>query len=278
MVVVDPNCRPWVIDAPDVYRARLEHILADGRPREGQRGGPRLAGSGPAGAATRPAPCSTYGPKAVLLTRGPDGATIVSADAKIAVPAVPVDVVDTIGAGDAFGGGFLAWWSSHGLGARRPRRAKASSSRPRASPRSSRRARSRRRAPHRPRCRPTRRRRWTCAACKRARRGRTVRGRQPPWLARGRGRSALKRRTREPTAERTKRARRATGDRATARGQSAAALRCREASRVARQPRGLVARRRRAARRRVVQSELARARAAVPNIRTRVGRAAQRSP
>jgi fructokinase len=27
-----------------------------------------------------------------------------------------VDVVDTIGAGDAFSGGFLAWWSSHGLG------------------------------------------------------------------------------------------------------------------------------------------------------------------
>ncbi len=29
---------------------------------------------------------------------------------------MPVDVVDTIGAGDAFSGGFLAWWSSHGLG------------------------------------------------------------------------------------------------------------------------------------------------------------------
>jgi fructokinase len=25
-------------------------------------------------------------------------------------------VVDTIGAGDAFGGGFLAWWSLRGLG------------------------------------------------------------------------------------------------------------------------------------------------------------------
>jgi fructokinase len=25
-------------------------------------------------------------------------------------------VVDTIGAGDSFGGGFLAWWTSHGLG------------------------------------------------------------------------------------------------------------------------------------------------------------------
>jgi fructokinase len=27
-----------------------------------------------------------------------------------------VTVVDTIGAGDAFGGGFLAWWSAAGLG------------------------------------------------------------------------------------------------------------------------------------------------------------------
>ena len=26
-----------------------------------------------------------------------------------------VEVVDTIGAGDAFGGAFLAWWSGHGL-------------------------------------------------------------------------------------------------------------------------------------------------------------------
>jgi fructokinase len=25
-------------------------------------------------------------------------------------------VADTIGAGDAFGGGFLAWWTAHGLG------------------------------------------------------------------------------------------------------------------------------------------------------------------
>jgi fructokinase len=29
---------------------------------------------------------------------------------------VAVQVVDTIGAGDAFGGGFLAWWTSHDLG------------------------------------------------------------------------------------------------------------------------------------------------------------------
>jgi fructokinase len=33
------------------------------------------------------------------------------------VPALAVEVVDTIGAGDAFGGGFLAWWRREGLGA-----------------------------------------------------------------------------------------------------------------------------------------------------------------
>ena len=35
---------------------------------------------------------------------------------EIAVAAPPVDVVDTIGAGDAFSGGWLAWWAERGLG------------------------------------------------------------------------------------------------------------------------------------------------------------------
>jgi fructokinase len=56
------------------------------------------------------------GPTAVLLTRGPDGAAVVTAAADTAIEPVAADVVDTIGAGDAFGGGFLAWWTSHGLG------------------------------------------------------------------------------------------------------------------------------------------------------------------
>ena len=34
----------------------------------------------------------------------------------VPVPAREVEVVDTIGAGDAFGGGFLAWWRAQGLG------------------------------------------------------------------------------------------------------------------------------------------------------------------
>jgi fructokinase len=33
----------------------------------------------------------------------------------VPVPAPRAKIVDTIGAGDAFGGGFLAWWSERGL-------------------------------------------------------------------------------------------------------------------------------------------------------------------
>ena len=40
---------------------------------------------------------------------------IVTADAEEQVAAPKIKVVDTIGAGDAFGGGFLAYWRMHGL-------------------------------------------------------------------------------------------------------------------------------------------------------------------
>src|SRR5436305_328449 len=52
----------------------------------------------------------------VLLTRGPEGATVLAGGSEIAVPAPPARVVDTIGAGDAFGGAFIAWWHARGLG------------------------------------------------------------------------------------------------------------------------------------------------------------------
>jgi fructokinase len=55
------------------------------------------------------------GPEVGLLTRGPGGAVVVTRTAEVAVPAPRTKVVDTIGAGDAFGGGFLAWWRARGL-------------------------------------------------------------------------------------------------------------------------------------------------------------------
>ena len=54
-----------------------------------------------------------------LVTLGGDGALIVTADAEEQVEAPKITVVDTIGAGDAFGGGFLASWRLNGLDSRR---------------------------------------------------------------------------------------------------------------------------------------------------------------
>ena len=116
LVMIDLNCRPSAINDPEGYRARLDRLLprcdvvkasdADleyldpGRPDvEAARA---LLGRGPA---------------VVLLTRGARGATVVSADGDAEVAAPRVEVADTIGAGDAFGGGFLAWWRREGLGA-----------------------------------------------------------------------------------------------------------------------------------------------------------------
>lgn len=51
------------------------------------------------------------GPSAVVVTRGGDGATWVSADHVVEVASLPVDVADTIGAGDTFGAAVIdALW------------------------------------------------------------------------------------------------------------------------------------------------------------------------
>lgn len=56
------------------------------------------------------------GPALVLVTDGPRAARALLPGRKIAVDVPEVKVVDTIGAGDAFGGAFLAWWIDNGLG------------------------------------------------------------------------------------------------------------------------------------------------------------------
>ncbi|MBW8270247.1 adenosine kinase [Caldovatus aquaticus] len=43
-----------------------------------------------------------------VLTRGPEGSVVVAGDAAYEIPAMPVRVVDTTGAGDAYAAGFLA--------------------------------------------------------------------------------------------------------------------------------------------------------------------------
>jgi fructokinase len=114
-VMLDPNCRPGAIASRQAYLDRLDRILrrADIVKTStedlaylfpGQDAGPaaaELLGQGPA---------------CVVVT---DGAAAVRAfmagfQIRADVPAVPV--VDTVGAGDAFGGAFLTWWIGNGLG------------------------------------------------------------------------------------------------------------------------------------------------------------------
>ena len=115
LVALDPNCRPAAIDDGAGYRARLGRILR--RTDVLKLSEEDLAwldrGREPLEAARA---MLDAGPAAVLLTRGSEGAVVISPAAETAVAAPVVDVVDTIGAGDAFGGGFLAWWRGRGLG------------------------------------------------------------------------------------------------------------------------------------------------------------------
>jgi fructokinase len=55
------------------------------------------------------------GPAAVVVTRGPDGASVFTAGEEAAVAAPPVTVADTIGAGDTFSAGLLHALRTRGL-------------------------------------------------------------------------------------------------------------------------------------------------------------------
>jgi fructokinase len=115
LVMLDPNCRPDSIEDARAYRARLSAIarradiikastedllyLYPGSPAQDAAAALRAAGASLVLVTDGPRPAKAFLPGTVLTEE---------------VPAVPV--VDTIGAGDAFGGGFLAWWTAHGLG------------------------------------------------------------------------------------------------------------------------------------------------------------------
>ena len=118
LVMVDLNIRPLAVPDPDGL-PRADRPAAAAHPRgEGERRRPRVARPRPRRARRRRATLLDGGPAVVLLTRGGDGRD--GRDRRTARPTCrreKVDVVDTIGAGDAFGGGFLAWWRRAGLGA-----------------------------------------------------------------------------------------------------------------------------------------------------------------
>jgi fructokinase len=115
LVMLDPNCRPSAITSKRGYTDRIGRILrrVDVVKTSTEDLGYLMPGAEPGAAA---AELLASGPGAVIVT---DGAAMVRAytsagEVKAEVP--PVRVVDTVGAGDAFGGAFLAWWTRRGLG------------------------------------------------------------------------------------------------------------------------------------------------------------------
>ena len=114
VTMLDPNIRPAFITDQTAYRARIARMMAladivkfsdedlhwflgTGELDELAQG--LLAG----------------GPKVVLLTEGAKGARAFTGNGAVSVAAAPVDVADTVGAGDTFNAGFLA--SLHRAGA-----------------------------------------------------------------------------------------------------------------------------------------------------------------
>lgn len=114
LVMLDPNCRPGAAPYPVVHRERLRELLA--RVDVVKASEEDLAYMEPEQPALQTArDWLERGPAVVLLTRGSLGAILISAARETVIVAPPANVVDTIGAGDAFGGGWLAAWIAGGL-------------------------------------------------------------------------------------------------------------------------------------------------------------------
>ena len=108
LVMVDPNIRPSAL--PD--RSRLDRIIAQSTIVKASDGD--LAWLYPdldLQSAART--LLSRGPRLVVVTLGPDGAFAIGAGTEVRVAAPAVEVVDTIGAGDAFGAALLAWLFDH---------------------------------------------------------------------------------------------------------------------------------------------------------------------
>lgn len=108
LVMVDPNIRPSAL--PE--RSRLDRIIAQSTIVKASDGDlawlyPELDLQSAARTLL------SRGPQLVVVTMGPDGAFAIGRGTEVRVAAPAVEVVDTIGAGDAFGAALLAWLFDH---------------------------------------------------------------------------------------------------------------------------------------------------------------------
>lgn len=115
IIMVDPNCRPAVMTGSVVFEQTLAAVLdrADVVKVSGDDLAFLYPGERPSTAAEQ---IHMRTGATVLFTDGANSVEVICETGKqvLDVPIVPV--VDTVGAGDSFSGGFLAYWTRQGWG------------------------------------------------------------------------------------------------------------------------------------------------------------------
>ncbi|WP_170349921.1 carbohydrate kinase family protein [Ruegeria atlantica] len=108
-VMIDPNIRPDFIKDQTRYRTRLNRMIAQADIVKVSDEDLDWIIPGPESITEKVPLLLQAGPAVVIVTRGGDGASGYLADgSETSVPVRPVQVVDTVGAGDTFNAGVLA--------------------------------------------------------------------------------------------------------------------------------------------------------------------------
>lgn len=112
LLMLDPNVRPALLTDEVEYRERLDQLIALSTIVKASETDFRwlYPDLGYEDAADR---ILKAGARLVIVTLGAQGAYATSGDIRVSVEAPPVEVVDTIGAGDAFSAALLAWLYDH---------------------------------------------------------------------------------------------------------------------------------------------------------------------
>jgi fructokinase len=114
LVMLDPNARPSATVDAEAYRERVHRLAERVDVIKASDDDLRFLAPDAAPEVTIDR-LLDRGVRVVLRTDGPQDVTVHRAAVDMRrVPAPSVDIVDTVGAGDAFGGGFLAAWVGAG--------------------------------------------------------------------------------------------------------------------------------------------------------------------